>query len=79
MATSAQWRGEQWRILVLLPTTKDTERTTCILATVGLLGVACRDMAEVLQKLETEVGAVLLTEEELLLDKEGRLAQALRA
>jgi PAS domain S-box-containing protein len=79
MATSAQWRGEQWRILVLLPTTKDTERTTRILATVGLLGVACRDMAEVLQKLETEVGAVLLTEEELLLDKEGRLAQALRA
>ncbi|HRI51200.1 MAG TPA: hypothetical protein PLW65_13560, partial [Pseudomonadota bacterium] len=79
MATPSEWCGEQWRILVLLPTSKDAERTTSILATVGLVGLACRDMAELAQRLDEGAGTVLLTEEELLLDREGRLARALRS
>ena len=79
MATPSEWSGEQWRILVLLPTIRDAERTTSILATVGLVGVGCRDMAELAQRLTEGVGAVLLTEEELLLDREGRLARALQS
>jgi PAS domain S-box-containing protein len=70
--------GRDERILVLMPTGKDTARTLAALAPAGLAGVACRDLPEVCKELAIGAGALLLTEETILRDKAGLLSAALR-
>ena len=66
------------RVLVLMPTAKDAERTVGVLAAAGVPAVPLPDLAAVCVELG-RAAAVLLTQEAVLADRGGRLAAALRA
>ena len=67
------------RILVLMPTAKDGERTRQALAAAGLDCIVCGDLAELCGEIERGAGAALLTEEVVARDPAGRLQKALRS
>ena len=67
------------RVLALLPSATDRERTVAFLAEVGIPCVACADIAAVSDSLSGGAGALLLTEEALLRDTFGQLRDALAA
>src|SRR5512138_1598543 len=67
------------RVLALLPSATDGERTVAFLAEVGIPCVACADIAAVSESLSGGAGALLLTEESLLRDTFGHLREALAA
>lgn len=64
------------RILVLMPTVKDGERTRLVLQ--GLPCEVCQDLSELCRKMAEGAGAALLAEETLVADRERCLAEVLR-
>ncbi|MBN9517645.1 hybrid sensor histidine kinase/response regulator, partial [bacterium] len=65
------------RVLVLMPTARDGERTARLLTGAGLACAVCRDTEELGREMRRGAGAVLLTEEAV--DRDGRLNAALSA
>ncbi|MET0283700.1 MAG: ATP-binding protein [Polyangiales bacterium] len=66
------------RVLVLMPTRKDAERTVALLAEVGIEASSCGDTTELCREQRLGVGAILLTDDALLADATGQLAEAMR-
>jgi signal transduction histidine kinase/ActR/RegA family two-component response regulator len=66
------------RVLVLMPTARDAERTASLLAEASIESKPCADLAELCRELRAGAGAVLLTDETLSGDSSGQLAEALR-
>jgi signal transduction histidine kinase/ActR/RegA family two-component response regulator len=66
------------RVLVLMPSERDTERTVNLLAEANIAAASCRDVSELCQELHRGAGAVLLTDETLAEDLDKRLEEALR-
>jgi PAS domain S-box-containing protein len=67
------------RILVLMPTAKDGERTGRVLTAAGLSCAMCADFPDLCRQIERGAAAALLTEEAIESDRSGYLQQALRA
>lgn len=66
------------RVLVLMPTALDSERTSALLAEAGLSSTICREMAELCRELRHNTDAILLTDDAILNDTAGQLASAMR-
>jgi FixJ family two-component response regulator len=66
------------RVLVLMPTARDAERTVALLAEANVASVACGDLAELCRESRAGAGALLLTDDILIGDSGGQLAEALR-
>jgi PAS domain S-box-containing protein len=66
------------RVLVLLPTSRDAERTVDLLREAGIGSTRCDDMGELCRELRAGAGAALLTDEALASDTVGQLSEALR-
>jgi len=66
------------RVLVLMPTLRDAERTSQLLAEAQTPSYVCADLAELCRELRLGAGALLLTEEALAQDAAGQLAESLR-
>jgi signal transduction histidine kinase/ActR/RegA family two-component response regulator len=66
------------RVLVLMPTLKDSERTSQLLTEASVASAICNNLTELCRELRRDAGAVLLTEDSLLGDSSGQLAEALR-
>ncbi len=66
------------RVLVLMPTVRDTERTLSMLAEADVVGAACDGMAQLCRELRAGASAVLVTDEVLQADTAGQLAEAMR-
>src|SRR5688500_13318152 len=77
MTTSAASNDE--RVLVLMPTVRDRERTVQLLSEVNIRGVACNDIGGVCLGMREGASAVLLTAEDLVGDSAGQLAEGVRA
>jgi PAS domain S-box-containing protein len=67
------------RVLVLMPTRRDAERAIGIFREAGLEVTICSGLAELCQELRVGAGAVLITDDLLLEDINGQVAEALRA
>ncbi len=67
------------RVLVMMPTVRDTERTIQLLQEANVPGVRCAQMGELCRQLCQGAGAALVTDEALSSDTAGQLAEALRA
>jgi PAS domain S-box-containing protein len=67
------------RVLVLMPTARDGERTARALAAADLGATVCRDLPELCRELAAGAGAALLTEEAIGRGPGGCLAAALAA
>jgi PAS domain S-box-containing protein len=70
--------GRDERVLVLMPTVRDGERTRDALAGAGLDCAVCKDMAELCRGIALGAGVALLTEEAVAGDRSGCLAETLR-
>jgi signal transduction histidine kinase/CheY-like chemotaxis protein len=70
--------GEE-RVLVLMPTVRDSERVVERLAEVDVRGVSCADIGMLCQGVHSGASAVLLTDEAVLSDSCGQLAECARA
>jgi signal transduction histidine kinase/FixJ family two-component response regulator len=66
------------RVLVLMPSERDTERTVNLLAEAGLACAPCANMPELCRELRLGAGAVLLTDDILSADTDKRLEESLR-
>lgn len=66
------------RVLVLMPTAKDSERTRSALSGVGLECLVCKDLASLCLELKQGAGVALLTEEAITASREGCLQEVLR-
>ena len=69
--------GADERVLVLMPTAKDGERTGAALAAAGLRSVVCKDLADLCREIGCGAGLALLTEEAVVGDREGCLQKLL--
>jgi signal transduction histidine kinase len=67
------------RVLVLMPTARDGERTRTALAGAGLECVVCADLAALCREIEAGAGVALLTEEAVVGDRDDCLRRALQA
>jgi len=67
------------RVLVLMPTVRDAQRTLELLAEVSIPGFACSELAHLCRELREGASAVLLTEDAILGDTSGQIAETLRA
>jgi signal transduction histidine kinase/ActR/RegA family two-component response regulator len=67
------------RVLVLMPTLRDSQRTMVLLQEANVPSLICNDMAELCRELRFGAGAALLTEETLAQDAGGQLAEVLQA
>ncbi len=65
------------RVLVLMPTARDGQRTGEVLAAAGLSCVLCTDIVHVCREIDRGAGVALLTEEAIEGDRGGRLREAL--
>lgn len=65
------------RVLILAPTAKDGEATAQLLEKAAIPSHVCTSMKEICREVAAGVGAILLTQEAVLGDKEGRLKQTL--
>lgn len=65
------------RVLVLMPTAKDGERTRHALSGAGLDCAVCADLAGLCREIERGAGVALLCEAAVVGDREGRLQQVL--
>jgi signal transduction histidine kinase/CheY-like chemotaxis protein len=63
------------RVLVLAPTAKDADASRTLLAEAGMECTICADLATLCRELEAGAGAAVLTEEALLDDEVGALAE----
>jgi signal transduction histidine kinase/CheY-like chemotaxis protein len=66
------------RVLVLMPTFRDAERTVTLCKEAALDAAICADVAELCREMRLGAGAVVLTDDALLLDTSGQLAEAAR-
>jgi len=66
------------RVLVLMPSERDTERTLQLLTDANLTSTACAEVLGLCRELRRGAGAVLLTDEIVLADIDRQLEQALR-
>ena len=67
------------RLLVLMPTVRDAERTVAGLAGANISAFVCSNLSELCREMKRGAGAALLTEEAIVRDHEGCLKQALEA
>lgn len=67
------------RVLLLMPTRLDAERTAKFLQEAQIASSICGSLTDVCQELRAGAGAILLSDEALLGDSVGQLAEALRA
>ena len=67
------------RVLILLPTVRDGERTRKALDESGIACIVCQDLNHLCEKIIAGAGVALITEEALAADRHDRLAGALRA
>lgn len=67
------------RILVLMPTAKDGERTRKGLAEAGLECVVCSNLSALCHEISQGAGVALLTEEAIIRDRERCLQQVLQS
>lgn len=65
------------RVLVLMPTLQDAERTCTLLAEAGMVGTGCADVDALCREFEAGAGVVLLTDEAVIGDAAARLSAAL--
>jgi signal transduction histidine kinase/ActR/RegA family two-component response regulator len=66
------------RVLVLMPTARDSARTASLLGESGVQSTRCADLTDLCREIRAGAGAVLLTDETLSLDTSGQLAEAMR-
>jgi signal transduction histidine kinase/ActR/RegA family two-component response regulator len=66
------------RVLVLMPTVRDAERTSVLLEEGGIESMICHDLGMLCREMRAGAGAVLLTDEYIALDAVGQLAEAIR-
>ncbi|HEX4341126.1 MAG TPA: ATP-binding protein [Polyangiaceae bacterium] len=66
------------RVLVLLPTAKDSERTVTLLGESNVHSVACTDLAELCREIRTGADAILMADEVIFSDITGILAEVMR-
>jgi len=71
--------GASNRVLVLMPTRRDSERTRQLFEEAGIDSRACGDLSELCRELRQGAGALLLTDDALARDTGGQLAEAMRA
>jgi signal transduction histidine kinase/ActR/RegA family two-component response regulator len=71
-------KGVEERVLVLMPSERDTERTLHLLTDANLPCTACADVPELCRELRRGAGAVLLTDEMISADLDRYLEEALR-
>ncbi|RYE91023.1 MAG: PAS domain S-box protein, partial [Myxococcales bacterium] len=71
--------GGSERVLVLMPSVRDAERTAALLRGVEVQSVQCASLGELCREVWAGAGAVLTTEEVVLGDTAGQLAEAMRA
>ncbi len=67
------------RILILAPTTKDATACLALLSSSRIPAWVCGDLAEVCREIERGAGAAIVTQEAVLTDKAGCLAEVLAA
>jgi len=67
------------RVLVLMPTARDAERTLALLGEAGIQCESCADLAALCREVRAGAGAVLLTDEPISADAQGQLSETLRA
>jgi signal transduction histidine kinase/ActR/RegA family two-component response regulator len=67
------------RVLVLMPTARDRDRTVELLGQVDVRAVACADLSSVCLGIREGASAVLLTDDALITDTCGQLAEGVRA
>src|SRR5579884_2320887 len=70
--------AQRERVLVLMPTRKDSERTIAFLSDANFHCLACPDLPALCREIARGAGAALLTEEAILQDREQCLAATLR-
>jgi signal transduction histidine kinase len=70
--------GRARRVLVLMPTLRDAERTTVLLREDGMMGTVCADVGTLCREVERGAGAVLLTDDFLVGEPLRELATKLR-
>jgi len=75
---TAEGRPDRARVLVLLPSTKDAHRTVSLLEEAKVPATACADLAELCQKVRAGADAILITDDVILSDSSGFLAEAMR-
>jgi signal transduction histidine kinase len=71
--TDAGGEHLEQRILILAPTGKDAALTLSVLDRAGVMAVCCSDLAQICRELERGAGAVLLVEEAVAPNQDGRL------
>jgi signal transduction histidine kinase/ActR/RegA family two-component response regulator len=71
--------SDEDRVLVLMPTEGDAARTVAMLGELSLRAVACNDLPQVCCELRRGASAVLLTDDAIINDATGQLAEAARA
>lgn len=76
MSHSAEFLPD--RVLVLMPTRRDAERTTALLSEGGVPSTVCDEIGTMCHELRVGAGALLLTEEVIASDTAGKLAEAMR-
>jgi signal transduction histidine kinase/CheY-like chemotaxis protein len=69
--------ADEERVLVLMPTALDSERTCRLLKPAGIVGSVCGDFAALCQEISRGGGAIMLAEEELAADRHDRLQSVL--
>jgi signal transduction histidine kinase/CheY-like chemotaxis protein len=67
------------RVLVLMPSRIDSERTLQLLAEAHVPSASCLELPDVCRELRVGAGAVLITDDALLRDTSGQFAEAMRA
>src|SRR5262245_12114686 len=67
------------RVLVLMPTLVDAERAAQLLGEAQVPVQVCAELAELCRELRAGAGAVLLSDEAVLADTAGQLAESMRA
>ncbi|HKY36665.1 MAG TPA: hybrid sensor histidine kinase/response regulator [Polyangiaceae bacterium] len=66
------------RVLVLMPTARDAQRTTSLLQEAGMHAAVCSDLPAVCRELRAGAGALLMTDEPVMGDFAGQLAEVMR-
>jgi signal transduction histidine kinase/ActR/RegA family two-component response regulator len=66
------------RVLMLMPTARDAVRTTQLLQETGMSATVCADLGGVCRELRVGAGALLMTDEAILGDNAGQLAEVMR-
>lgn len=69
---------QEGRVLVLAPTGKDGANSRAVLGKAGFACTVCRDINQLCREVEAGVGAVVLTEEALTLDRASCLTELLQ-